>query len=127
MADGLEPLPAPDCIDEVEHVSLAFECCAELIHAGLVLITDQAFVAFACLGHESELIAARRRPDCGRQDSNVAATAGREPASGTPLPIGPLGTGTAAQRLAQEARARTADRAEDGQPERSPLIGRRSS
>jgi hypothetical protein len=42
----------PDCIVEVQHVPLTFECCAELAHAGLVLIDDQVFLAFACLEHE---------------------------------------------------------------------------
>ncbi|WP_448608593.1 hypothetical protein [Geodermatophilus sp. URMC 60] len=56
----------PDRTDEAEHVSLAFECRAEPAHAGLVLIDDRAFLAFACPEHESRLIAARRRLDRDR-------------------------------------------------------------
>jgi hypothetical protein len=107
----------PDCIVEVQHVPLTFECCAELAHADLVLINAQVFLAFACLEHESGRIAARRRLDrdpAGLERRHRCWTWAR--VGHPPLPMKPLRTGTAAQRLVREARAWAADRAEDGRP-----------
>jgi len=73
---GIAPLTTPGCIVKVKHMSLAFECSAEPTHAGLVLINDQVFLAFACLEHKPRLIAARRmrEPDIltGKRDRTNA-------------------------------------------------------
>jgi hypothetical protein len=105
VADELAPLTTPGCIVKVKHVSLAFECRAEPTHAGLVLINDQVFLAFACGEHKSKLIAPRRILDRDRAElerrrhSWTWARAGHPP-----LPIEPLRTGTAARRLVEQAR-----------------------
>lgn len=81
--DDLAPLTTPGCIVKVKQVSLAFECSAEPTHAGLLLINDQVFLAFACLERESMLIAARRMLDRDRAELERRRIAGRGPASGT--------------------------------------------
>jgi hypothetical protein len=106
VADELGPLTTPGCIVKVKHVSLAFECSAEPTHAGLVLINDQVFLAFACIEHKSRLIAPRRMLDRDRAElerrrhSWTWARVGHPP-----LPIEPLRTGAAAYRLVEKARA----------------------
>jgi hypothetical protein len=106
LADEFAPLTTPGCIVKVKQVSLAFECSAEPTHAGLVLINDQAFLAFACREHRSGLIAPRRMLDRDRAElerrrhSWTWARVGHPP-----LPIEPLGIGAAAHRLVEKARA----------------------
>ena len=112
MPDDLAPLTSPGCVVRVRQVSLAFECGAEPTHAGLVLINDQVFLAFACLEHKSRLIAARRmldrdRAELERRRHSWTWARGGHP----PLPIEPLRTGAAAHRLVEKARA-WAERAE---------------
>jgi hypothetical protein len=112
VPDDLAPLTTPGCVVKVRQVSLAFECSAEPTHAGLVLINDQVFLAFACLEHKSRLIAARRMLDRDHAElerhrhSWTWARVGHPP-----LPIEPLRTGAAAHRLVEKARA-WAERAE---------------
>jgi hypothetical protein len=68
VTHDLAPVTTPGCIVKVRKVSLAFECSAEPTHAGLVLINDQVFIAFACLEHRSRLIAPRRMRDRDRAE-----------------------------------------------------------
>jgi hypothetical protein len=113
VPDDLPPLTTPGCIVKVKQVSLAFECGAEPTHAGLILINDQVFLAFACLEHKSRLIGARRMLDRDRAElerrrhSWMWARVGHPP-----LPIDALRSGAAAHRLVEKARA-WADRAEE--------------
>jgi hypothetical protein len=118
VADEFAPLTTPGCIIKVKQVSLAFECSAEPTHAGLVLISDQVFLAFACLEHESMLIAARRMLDRDRAELERRRHSWTWARVGHPqLPIEPLRTGAAAQRLVEKARA-WADRTNAGRDRR---------
>jgi hypothetical protein len=85
------------------------------------LINDQVFLAFACLEHESMLIAARRMLDRDRAELERRRHGWTWARVGhPPLPIEPLRTGAAAHRLvARLAREQTASR-------RGDLVTRRS-
>jgi hypothetical protein len=106
MTDEFAPVSTPGCIVKIRTVSLAFECRTAPTHAGLIMLDDQAFLAFACPEHKSSLIAPRSMLDRDRAElerrrhSWLWARAGHPP-----LPIDPLRTGAAAHRLVEKVRA----------------------
>jgi hypothetical protein len=113
MTEDLAPLTTPGCIVKTRTVSLAFECKAEPTHAGLIMIDDEVYLAYACPEHKSRLIAPRRMFDRDRAElerrrhSWMWARAGHPP-----LPIEPLRSGAAAHRLVEKARAWAAEHTE---------------
>lgn len=69
------PIATPGCIVKVKYVSLV-SCRAGPTHAGLVLINERAYLAFACADHGRELIASRSllpRTDAGGSAPRGAA------------------------------------------------------
>jgi hypothetical protein len=106
MSGEFAPITTPGCIVKSRIVALVVECDAEPTHAGLVMLDDKVFLAFACAEHAPRLIAARRMLDRDRAElerrrhSRLWARAGHPP-----LPIESLRTGAAAQRLVEKARA----------------------
>jgi hypothetical protein len=105
-------------------VSLAFECRAEPTHAGLIMINDEVFLAFACPEHRSRLIAPRQMLDRDRAELERRRNSWTWTRVGhPPLPIEPLRTGAAAHRLVEKARAWAA-RAESDHQSATALQGR---
>jgi hypothetical protein len=95
LSDDLAPVTTPGCIVKVKQVSLAFGCRAEPTHAGLVLISDQVFLAFACLEHKSRLIAPRRTLDRDRAELERRRHSwGRQRRAHQRVSCSPLGSST---------------------------------
>jgi hypothetical protein len=114
MTEEFAPISMPGCIVKTRAVSLAFECREEPTHAGLVMIDDEVYLAFACSEHRARLIAPRRILDRDRvelerrRQSWMWARVGHPP-----LPIESIRAGAAARRLVEKAFAWAAEHAED--------------
>jgi hypothetical protein len=114
MTEEFAPITTPGCVVKARVVSLAFECRAEPTHAGLIMINDEVYLAFACPEHRAGLIAPRRMLDRDRVElerrrhSWMWARAGHPP-----LPIESIRAGAAARRLVEKALAWAAEHAED--------------
>jgi hypothetical protein len=86
---------------------LAFERRAEPTPAGLIKIDAEVFLAFACAEHKSRLIALLRMLDRDRAELERRRHSWKWARAGSPTAAdgAPLGTGAAAQRLVEQARA----------------------